>query len=197
MPSTPNNTNIPDYNLDRHLEHVNKRLDLDILAANIIKRMIRALKLLQFFRPSKIEYVETGDYKRCEALDKNGSKDSKNCTCSPIEKDLHWDGSPTVVAVAMNLPITTFSEWVYNSCKLKAFRWSLQIMTQEEYLKKLQSFPDVIYDVFTYPVKTNYLTEVTTKAAIHRWLKTFCPKLNYNFELVKKDLDEVSKNNSL
>lgn len=197
MPQPPANTNNP-YTLDMHLEHINKRLHLDILAADVIKRVVKALKILQFFCPSKIEYVETGNYNRCQLLDqpakeKDKEEKPKSCSCNTTDKALHCDGNPTVVAVAMKLPVASIAELMYNYGRVQAFRWSVQIMTEEEYLKELQRFPDVIYDVFTYPVRVNYLTEATVEAAIRRWLKTYCPRLNYNFELVKRDITEVSK----
>jgi hypothetical protein len=197
MPPQPANTNNP-YTLDMHLARVNNQLRLDILAADIIKKIVTALKILQIFCPNKIEYVETGNYNRCQLLDQpvkeqDKEENTKSCSCHTTNKDLHWDGNPTVVAVAMKLPVTTISELMYNYGRVQAFRWAVQIMTEEAYLKELQHFPDVIYDIFTYSVRTNYLTEETTKAAIKRWLKTYCPKLNYNFELVKRDLTEVSK----
>lgn len=147
--------------------------------------LLASFKWLQRLKPREIEYVDVGSYDRC------GTWDNKPCSCkvqsAPVSLDKHYLGKPKYVDVALKVPVSTVREWLYNRCALHCWKWSLRIMTDSSFLEEARRRPELYYDMFVYPVNTEYLTPQTTKAAVYRWLKISCPKLNYNIALVSKD----------
>lgn len=145
--------------------------------------LLRSLKLVEWLRPPTVEFVDSGNYDRC------GTWDTKACSCSTrgTSTQSHPEGKPVSIDIALKLPVSTFKEWVYNRCRLYCWKWSVRIMTDASFLEESRKRPEVYYDMFVYPVNTNYLTPATTQAALLRWLKLSCPKINYNIALIAQD----------
>lgn len=173
--------------LDAYRNYMDSQVDKALAAYAITCGHLRSLKLLQWIKPAKIEFVDVGAYERCGLLD------GRFCTCNkgtteanPVD---HWQGKPQSVDVAIRVPVSTWSDLVYNGGRFYSWRWGLRVVTEEMFMAELKAKPELILDVFTYPVNVNYLTPATTQAALYRWLKFCCPRLNYNLQLVPKPKD--------
>lgn len=172
--------------LDVYEKYIDYQLSKAIHFYDITKNLLRSFRLLQVFRPKSIEFVDTGLYDPCSVHVGKPCNCSLKSSASPVES--HWAGNPTSVDVALRIPVSNLSEWLYNRGRFYCWKWTLRVMTDRSFLTEANKRPDVYYDMFTYPVNTEYLTPETTKAAVYRWLKLSCPKLNYNMTLTSRDV---------
>lgn len=171
------------HNIDTYQARVDTQFNKLITDITNLKHLVRSLKLLQFIKPSKIEFIDTGFYARCDIWNK------KLCTCDSKIEGMHWDGNPEQASILLKVPVSSFTEVLYNKGRFWCWRWGLKVVTEKNFMEELQHRPELIYDVFTYPVKVDYLSPVSTQAAIYRWLKLYCPNLDYKFELVQRCID--------
>lgn len=171
--------------LDVYKAFLEERLHQAIEFYTSSKGLLTSFKILGRTKPKQLEFVDIGSYDRC------GVWDARPCSCSVysdiIAADKHYAGKPKFTDVALRIPVSSLREWLYNRGRLLCWKWSLRIMTDTQFLEEAKKRPEIYYDMFVYPVNTEYLTPETTKAAVYRWLKISCPKLNYNIALISKD----------
>lgn len=171
--------------LDVYREYLDYQLVQALTFYDNCVSLLGSFKLVERIRPKQIEFVDVGNYDRC------GRWDNKLCSCqansdlTPV--DQHYTGKPSSVDVALRVPVSTFTEWLYNRCGFYRWKWSLRIMTDSSFLAEAKKRPEVYYDMFIYPVNIDYLTPATTRAALYRWLRLSCPRLDYNIALIPKD----------
>lgn len=171
--------------LDMYEHYISAQIKNMLLGYEIARKLVKSLKVLQWLKPKQIQFVDVGTYATCAILD------NKLCNCSIAdslaEKEKHWAGKPSYVDVSVKLPVSSFIDLWYNKGGLYQWQWTLRVMTEKSFLLELQKRPELVLDIFTYPVNSDYLTPATTKAALYRWLKLYCPRLDYNLELVSRD----------
>lgn len=179
LPNSPTNP----ISLDEFGARIEAQFNYLIKEVNGLKLLLSSLRTLQLIKPKQIVYADTCSYARCDIWDK------KPCSCKSEIQSLHWDGNPTEAGIILKVPVSSFREFVYNKGRFWCWRWVFKIVTEKSYLEEAKTRPEIFYDIFTYPVKTDYLTPETTRAAVQRWLRTYCPKLNYKLDLVLTDID--------
>lgn len=160
------------------------------ISYTITQNLLRSFRFLQILKPSKIEFADSGTYESCKIFNKEPCNCVIKNSSSPLET--HWDGKPRYVDVAFKLPVSSFMELILNRGRLYCWKWAIRVTTEQFFLDMAKTNPELNYDAFTYPVKTPYLTPETTKAAVFRWLKTYCPNLNKKFDVVPKDRSCIS-----
>lgn len=168
--------------LDLYKSYLDYQLDQALVFYSACTRLLRSLKILQITRPSSLYFVDTTKYDKCAVWE------GKTCSCGAQgSMDTHLDGKPKAAEIVLKLPVSGLREWMYNRFRLHCWRWSVRVMTDDQFLAEARRRPEIYYDVFVYPVATEYLTPATTRAALLRWLKLSCPKITYNIALQPTD----------